>query len=84
MAGRSLATCRRLVQSMPGMLTALAEGTLNPRSVHTVGSAMGPVPPVIWTLPVAASQVTEAPRAWHRVRTGTRMWLPPGITPSGT
>jgi hypothetical protein len=44
-AGRSLATCRRLVQSMPGMLTALAEGTLNPRSVHTVGSAMGPVPP---------------------------------------
>ncbi|WP_263311671.1 HNH endonuclease signature motif containing protein [Brachybacterium atlanticum] len=44
-AGRSLATCRRLVQSMPGMLTVLAEGTLNPRSVHTVGSAMGPVPP---------------------------------------
>ena len=44
-AGRSLATCRRLVQSMPGMLTALAEGTLRPRSVHKVGSMMGPVPP---------------------------------------
>ena len=44
-AGRSLATCRRLVQNMPGMLTALARGTLHPRSVHTVGSAMGPVPP---------------------------------------
>jgi hypothetical protein len=46
-AGRSMATCRRLVQSMPGMLDALAEGTLHPRSVHAVGSAMAPVPPPV-------------------------------------
>ena len=44
-AGRSLATCRRLVQSMPGMLVALAEGTLHSRSVHRVGAAVAPVPP---------------------------------------
>jgi hypothetical protein len=44
-ASRSLATCRRLVQSMPGMLTALASETLHPRSVHKVGSMMGPVSP---------------------------------------
>ncbi len=49
-AGRSLATCRRLVRSMPGMLTALAEGTLRPRSVHKVGSMMGPVPPELRAL----------------------------------
>ncbi|AXK46636.1 HNH endonuclease signature motif containing protein [Brachybacterium saurashtrense] len=46
-AGRSLATCRRLVQNMPGMLTALAEGSLHPRSVHRVGTAMAPVTPEI-------------------------------------
>ncbi|WP_114856391.1 HNH endonuclease signature motif containing protein [Brachybacterium sp. YJGR34] len=44
-AGRTMATCRRLVQSMPGMLTALAEGRVTAESSHRVGRVMGPASP---------------------------------------
>ncbi|MEE1649485.1 DUF222 domain-containing protein [Brachybacterium sp. J144] len=46
-AGRSLATCRRLVLSLPGLLRSLAEGTLSPEAVHQVGVVLGPVEPEI-------------------------------------
>lgn len=46
-AGRSMATSRRLVQSMPGMLTALARNALRAQSVHKIGSSMGPVTPEV-------------------------------------
>src|SRR5690606_13585359 len=35
--GQSMATCRRLVRSMPGMLTALARGRVTPAAGHQVG-----------------------------------------------
>ncbi|MDN5900244.1 MAG: HNH endonuclease [Brachybacterium sp.] len=44
-AGQSMATCRRLVRSMPGMLTALARGQIVPSSAHRVGRTMAPASP---------------------------------------
>ncbi|WP_246956767.1 HNH endonuclease signature motif containing protein [Brachybacterium sp. Marseille-Q7125] len=44
-AGRSLATSRRLVRSMPRMLGALADGRLTAPAVHGVGRTMGPADP---------------------------------------
>lgn len=44
-AGQSMASCRRLVQSMPGMLTALAHGRAVPAAGHQVGRAMSPATP---------------------------------------
>ncbi|MGP9539731.1 HNH endonuclease [Brachybacterium sp. AOP43-C2-M15] len=44
-AGRSMSTCRRLVSSMPGMLTALAHGRSAPAACHQVGRAVGPATP---------------------------------------
>jgi 5-methylcytosine-specific restriction endonuclease McrA len=44
-AGRTLATSRRLVRSMPGMLTALSQGQMVPQAAHKVGSVVGPATP---------------------------------------
>ena len=44
-AGQSMASCRRLVHSMPGMLTALAHGRAVPAAGHQVGRAMSPATP---------------------------------------
>lgn len=44
-AGQSMSSCRRLVRSMPGMLTALASGRVSVTSVHAVGRTMGPAKP---------------------------------------
>lgn len=44
-AGRSLSSCRRLVRSMPGMLTALARGRMLPTSAHQVARTLGPASP---------------------------------------
>lgn len=44
-AGQSMATCRRLVRSMPGVLTALAHGRAMPAAGHQVGRAMSPATP---------------------------------------
>lgn len=44
-AGQSMASCRRLVRSMPGMLTALAHGRAMPAAGHQVGRAMSPATP---------------------------------------
>lgn len=44
-AGQSLATCRRLVRSMPGLLTALAHGRMTAAAGHQVGRALGPATP---------------------------------------
>ncbi|HEX7352806.1 HNH endonuclease signature motif containing protein [Brachybacterium sp.] len=41
-AGQTMSSSRRLVQSMPGMLTALAQGRTAPASAHQVGKTMGP------------------------------------------
>ena len=43
--GQSMATCRRLVRSMPGMLTALARGRVTPAAGHQVGRVLGPATP---------------------------------------
>ena len=44
-AGQSMASCRRLVASMPGMLAALAHGRAVPAAGHQVGRAMSPATP---------------------------------------
>ena len=44
-AGRTLATSRRLVRSMPGMLTALSHARMVPQAAHKVGSVVGPATP---------------------------------------
>ncbi|WP_245851046.1 HNH endonuclease signature motif containing protein [Brachybacterium vulturis] len=44
-AGQSMASCRRLVRSMPGMLAALAHGRIVPSSAHRVGRTMAPASP---------------------------------------
>ena len=44
-AGQSMSSCRRLVRSMPGMLTALAHGRIVPASAHRVGRTMAPASP---------------------------------------
>lgn len=44
-AGRTLATSRRLVRSMPGMMTALSESRAVPQAAHKVGSVVGPAAP---------------------------------------
>ena len=44
-AGQSMASCRRLVQSMPGLLTALADGRMVPAAGHVVGRVLGPATP---------------------------------------
>lgn len=44
-AGQSMASCSRLVHSMPGVLTALAHGRAVPAAGHQVGRAMGPATP---------------------------------------
>lgn len=44
-AGQSMSSSRRLVRSMPGMLTALAQGRVTPASAHAVGRTMGPADP---------------------------------------
>lgn len=44
-AGQSMSSCRRLVRSMPGMLTALAHGRIVPSSAHGVGRTMAPASP---------------------------------------
>lgn len=44
-AGQSLATSRRLVHSMPGMLAALARGRIVPASAHQVAKTMAPAEP---------------------------------------
>jgi len=49
-AGQSMASCRRLVHSMPGMLGALARGQVVAPSVHRVARTMGPATPEQRTL----------------------------------
>jgi 5-methylcytosine-specific restriction endonuclease McrA len=44
-AGQSMSSCRRLVRSMPGILTALAHGGAVPAAGHQVARAMGPATP---------------------------------------
>ncbi|MDN6329323.1 MAG: HNH endonuclease signature motif containing protein [Brachybacterium sp.] len=44
-AGQSMSSCRRLVRSMPGMLTALAHGRIVSSSAHGVGRTMAPASP---------------------------------------
>src|SRR5699024_5458062 len=44
-AGQSMASSRRLVRSMPGMLAGLARGRLVPASAHGVGRTMAPASP---------------------------------------
>jgi hypothetical protein len=44
-AGQSMSSGRRLVGSMPGMLTALAHGRVVPTAAHKVGSTMGAATP---------------------------------------
>lgn len=44
-AGQTMSSSRRLVRSMPGMLTGLAHGRLIPASVHGVGRTMAPASP---------------------------------------
>lgn len=44
-AGQSMASSRRLVRSMPGMLAGLACGRLVPASAHGVGRTMAPASP---------------------------------------
>ncbi|MEO2097665.1 MAG: DUF222 domain-containing protein, partial [Brachybacterium sp.] len=44
-AGRTLATSRRLVGSMPGMISALSSARMLPQSAHKVGSVLGPATP---------------------------------------
>lgn len=44
-AGRTLATSRRLVRSMPGMISALSSARMLPQSAHKVGSVLGPATP---------------------------------------
>jgi len=44
-AGQSMSSSRRLVQSMPGMLAALARGQVTATSAHKVGRTMGPATP---------------------------------------
>lgn len=44
-AGQSMSSSRRLVQSMPGMLNALARGRIVSASAHRVGRTMGPATP---------------------------------------
>jgi len=44
-AGQTMSSSRRLVQSMPGMLTALAQGRTVPASAHQVGRTVGPASP---------------------------------------
>src|SRR5699024_7368105 len=44
-AGQSMSSRRRLVQSMPGMLTALARGRMVAASAHEPGKTMGPASP---------------------------------------
>src|SRR5699024_12407867 len=43
--GQSMASGRRLVQSMPGLLTALAHGRMVPAAGHVVGRVLGPATP---------------------------------------
>lgn len=43
--GQSMSSSRRLVLSMPGMLTALAQGRILATSAHKVGRTMGPATP---------------------------------------
>ena len=44
-AGRTLATSRRLVRSMPGMMSALSSARVLPQSAHRVGTVLGPATP---------------------------------------
>lgn len=44
-SGQSMSSCRRLVQSMPGMLSALAHGRIVAASGHQIGRAMAPASP---------------------------------------
>ncbi|MGP9683090.1 DUF222 domain-containing protein [Brachybacterium sp. AOP3-A1-3] len=44
-AGQTMSSSRRLVQSMPGMLRALAHGRLSPEAAHRVGRVVGPASP---------------------------------------
>ena len=44
-AGRTLATSRRIVRSMPGMISALSSARMLPQSAHKVGSVLGPATP---------------------------------------
>lgn len=44
-AGQTMSSSRRLVQSMPGMLRALAHGRLSPEAAHRVGRVVGPAAP---------------------------------------
>lgn len=44
-AGQTMSSSRRLVASMPGLLTALAQGRMVPASSHTVGRVMAPATP---------------------------------------
>lgn len=41
-SGQTMSSCRRLVQSMPGILTALAQGRMVPASGHQIGKTLGP------------------------------------------
>lgn len=43
--GQTMSSSRRLVQSMPGMLRALAHGRLSPEAAHRVGRVVGPAAP---------------------------------------
>lgn len=44
-AGQSMASSRRLVRSMPGLLDALAHGRITPAAAHAVGRTVGPAEP---------------------------------------
>lgn len=44
-AGQSMSSGRRLVQSMPGMVEALAQGQITPASAHRVARTMAPATP---------------------------------------
>ncbi len=46
-AGQTMSSCRRLVQSMPGMLAALAEGRMTAAAAHRVGRTVGPATPAL-------------------------------------
>ena len=48
-AGQSMSSSRRLVQSMPGMLSALAGGKVSPAAAHRVGRVVGPASPRLRT-----------------------------------
>ena len=46
-AGQSLASCRRLVRSMPGMLRALASGRVTPQVAHRVSRTLAVAAPEV-------------------------------------